>query len=181
MTRNGSPAVSTTAKTETTCSCTTAAAARASRRNRRRAAPQLARCGESTLIATLRCSAGSNALSTTPIPPRPITPLTSYVPSRPSESGQSDGASAPRVSSIPDDGLGSDSYGSVGSAPEVLADRADPGLAVGHVVEGRAALGAVLEVLFQSRDLVGRQAVLGEQPEAAGITGIQPDGHDRPR
>ena len=34
--------------------------------------------GDSTLIATLRCSAGSNALSTTPMPPRPTTPVTSY-------------------------------------------------------------------------------------------------------
>ncbi len=77
MTRNGSPAVSTTAKTETTCSWATAAVAFASRRNRRRAAPQLASDAESTLIATFRLRAGSNALSTTPIPPRPITPLTS--------------------------------------------------------------------------------------------------------
>ena len=33
--------------------------------------------GASTLIATNRLSAGSNALSTTPIPPRPITSVTS--------------------------------------------------------------------------------------------------------
>ena len=46
---------------------------------------------DSTLIATFRLKAGSNALSTTPIPPRPSTPLTSYVPILPNELGQSDG------------------------------------------------------------------------------------------
>ena len=68
MTRNGRPGDSTTAKTATTCSWTTAAAALASRRNRRRAAPQSASDGDRTLIATLRFRAGSNALSTTPMP-----------------------------------------------------------------------------------------------------------------
>ena len=56
-----------------------------------------------------------------------------------------------------------------------MADRLEPGLAAGHVVERRAALRAVLEVLFEPRDLVGRQAVLGQQPEAVGITGFQQD------
>src|SRR5215831_7317847 len=52
----------------TTWSWTTAAAALASRENRLRAAPLAAICGASTLIATTRESAGSNALSTTPMP-----------------------------------------------------------------------------------------------------------------
>ena len=38
-----------------------------------RAEPLVAICGASTLIATIRCKHGSNALSTTPMPPRPIT------------------------------------------------------------------------------------------------------------
>ena len=37
----------------------------------------LASCGASTLIATKRCSDGSNPFRTTPMPPRPTTPGTS--------------------------------------------------------------------------------------------------------
>jgi len=58
----------------TTLSCTTAAAALASFPNRNRADGLVANSGASTLSATTRFSAGSNALSTTPNPPRPISP-----------------------------------------------------------------------------------------------------------
>ena len=54
-----------------------AAAAFASREKRFRAVALVARCGAMTLMATTRSSAGSTALSTTPMPPTPTTPDTS--------------------------------------------------------------------------------------------------------
>ena len=122
------------------------------------------------MIATFRLRAGSNALSTTPIPPRPSTPLTSYVPSRPSESGQSDGAEEVERFHGRSDSAPCES-GRVG--PEVAADRLEPAVAADQSVEQLAALCAVLQVLFEPDDLGGRQAILGQQPQAVGITGVQ--------
>jgi DUF1016 N-terminal domain len=50
------------------------------------------KAGASTLIATIRWRPGSRALSTTPIPPWPTRPITSYGPTRPMLPGRSVGA-----------------------------------------------------------------------------------------